>query len=283
MRGRRCVFRRRLSAWRGTPARRIPLPAVSTLEHHFMPAATPGPPARPVLICINALPVEREKQLQEDKKQREEEARKRAELQEREQQQRKERAEREARERELKRERETHAAQLCDQLAANPTDANRVGDGVPYESLREQARQAVENCQIAAKQSPNELRFQYQWARALQTIDRDKAFDMMRQLVKKHYPAAFDNAGWLFITERKNFTDAVSHFRMGVQLGDPDSMVSLVEMYDRGHASPRHEREARNALLERAARLGHLGASERLGREQAKAAEVERQRALQQD
>ena len=79
-------------------------------------------------------------------------------------------------------------------------------------------------------------------------------------LVKKRYPAAFDNTGWLFYT-RHNIPEAVNHFRMGAQLGDPDLMVSLVEMYDRGHARPRSQDEVKVALLERAARLGHAGAA----------------------
>ena len=160
-----------------------------------------------------------EKRLQEDKEQREEVTRQRTERIEQEQ---KKRAEREdEREREL--ERQTKAAKACDALAANPTDQHRVTEGVTYEALKGQAREAIESCELAAKQSPAVLRFQYQWARALQTIDREKALEKLRELVKKRYAAAFDNAGWLLITQRKNLEEAVYHFRTGAQLGDPDS------------------------------------------------------------
>ena len=77
------------------------------------------------------------------------------------------------------------------------------------------------------------LRFQYQLARALQHIDKERAFALLQQLTQKRYPAAFDNLGWLFLA-RRNIAQAVSHFRIGAQLGDPDSMMSFVEMYDTG-------------------------------------------------
>ena len=126
------------------------------------------------------------------------------------------------------------------------------------------------------------LRFQYQLARALQHIDKERAFALLEQLTKKRYPAAFDNLGWLFLA-RQNIPQAVSHFRTGAQLGDPDSMMSLVEMYDRGHAAPRSQEETKIVLLERAARLGHPGAARGLEVEQEKYEQVEQQRAFQQE
>jgi TPR repeat protein len=83
-------------------------------------------------------------------------------------------------------------------------------------------------------------------------IDKDRAFALLEQLTNRRYPAAFDNLGWLYLA-RDNIPQAVSHFRVGTQLGDPDSMVSLVEMYDKGHAAPRNQDETKIALLERAA------------------------------
>jgi TPR repeat protein len=104
----------------------------------------------------------------------------------------------------------------------------------------------------------------------------------LQQLTQKRYPAAFDNLGWLFLA-RQNIPQAVSHFRTGAQLGDPDSMMSLVEMYDRGHAAPRSQEETKIVLLERAARLGHPGAARGLEVEQEKYEQVEQQRAFQQE
>ena len=92
----------------------------------------------------------------------------------------------------------------------NRTDQHRVGAGVSYETLDANAGQVAEYCELAAKQAPSELRFQYQ-ARALQHIDTERAFAILQPLVKKRYPAALDNAGWLFYA-RRNITEAVNHF-----------------------------------------------------------------------
>jgi hypothetical protein len=44
---------------------------------------------------------------------------------------------------------------------------------------------------------------------------------------------------------------------MGAELGDPDSMVSLVDMIDRGVFNPPNSIYAKMALLRKAAELGH--------------------------
>jgi hypothetical protein len=172
----------------------------------------------------------------------------------------------------------------CDELAANPMDQNRkAGEkGVTFEALKEQAREAIEACESASKQSPNELRFLYQRARALQTVDRPKALELLKILITKRYPAAFDNVGWLLITERKDYAEAAKHFRMGVQLGDPDAMASLAEMIVKGHAAPKHEGETIE-LLKRAARLGHVGAARALEQEQQPPPELGPQRSIQRE
>ena len=164
---------------------------------------------------------EREKKLEEDRQKRELEAKKRAEQIEQDRQRRLEQEANAQKERELKRQKESQAAQLCDQLAGNPTDTHRVGPGVSYDTLESNASQAAEYCELAAKQAPSVLRFQYQLARALQRIDKERAFALLEQLTKKRYPAAFDNLGWLFLA-RHNIPQAVSHFRIGAQLGDPE-------------------------------------------------------------
>jgi hypothetical protein len=226
--------------------------------------------------------VERERQLEQKKKEGELEAQKQAERIERDRQRRLQQEENAQRERELQRQKESQAAQLCDQLAGNPTDPQRAGPGISYDALEANASQAIEYCELAAKQAPSVLRFQYQLARALQRIDMDRAFALLEQLAKRRYPAAFDNLGWLYLA-RHNIPQAVSHFRMGAELGDPDSMVSLVEMYDRGYTAPRSAEETKIALLERAARLGHPRAARGLEAEQQSYQQMEQQRAFQQE
>src|SRR5262249_45878065 len=55
----------------------------------------------------------------------------------------------------------------CDRLAANPSDRGKPPSvpGVPYDSLKNQAKQAIEACGLAAQQNPAELRYEYQMAR----------------------------------------------------------------------------------------------------------------------
>ena len=155
----------------------------------------------------------------------------------------------------------SQSEQRCDLLAANPNDQNRVGEGVPFDVLKSQAKDAVEACENAIKQNPTEPRLQYQLARALQFSDRKRAFPILQKLISQRYPAAFDNIGWVFYFDQKNPESAVASFRSGVQLNDSDSMVSLAEMIDRNHTAPRSPAETKLALYHRAAQLGNAAGS----------------------
>ena len=55
------------------------------------------------------------------------------------------------------------AARQCDQLAANPTDPRKASEGVSYEALKSQAKEAVEACTQAVQQFPTEVRYQISW------------------------------------------------------------------------------------------------------------------------
>ena len=124
---------------------------------------------------------------------------------------------------------------------------------------------------MAVKRLPSELRLQYQLARALEFVDRRKAFEAQKRLVELRYPAAFDNAGWLYINLDRNHAQAVKLFRLGAQLGDPKCMMSLAEMIEKDYATPSNANETIAALYARAAKLGHPRAQEKLeaGRENA--------------
>ena len=131
------------------------------------------------------------------------------------------------------------AAEECDRLAANPYDRQKSVSvpGVSYSNLQGRAKEAAQACEKAVHGYPNERRFLYQQARALQYVDRSKAFSIHQQLVRLRYPAAFDNLGWLYVTERNDEGSAIGHFRAGANLEDPDLMVSLAEMIIRGRPS----------------------------------------------
>lgn len=151
------------------------------------------------------------------------------------------------------------AGDRCDQLAANPTDPRKpiTTPGVPYNSLREQADEAVRVCQQAMASTPDELRYRYQLGRALQFSDRARAFVIHKELARRGYAAAFDNLGWIYFADRSDPQEAVRQFIAGAQAGDADAMVSLGEMIDRGHYTPPHATDAKLFLFKRAAELGH--------------------------
>jgi hypothetical protein len=148
----------------------------------------------------------------------------------------------------------------CDRLAANPTDARKIGEGVPFEALKYQADQAYDACTKAVAASPTELRYQYQLGRAAQFKDKKQAFDIFFRLVQANYPSAFDNLGGMYLWDRKDATTAITLFKRGSALGDADSMVSLVDLIDKGMIPTPNPEQTKLALLQRAAELGHAGA-----------------------
>jgi hypothetical protein len=170
----------------------------------------------------------------------------------------------------------------CDRLAGNPTDARKVGDGVPFDTLRLQADEAIDACTQAVQQFPAELRYQYQLGRATQLRDRKKAFEMEAALVRQRYPAAFDNLGWMYLFDKKDPVSAVQYFKMGSQLGDGDSMVSLAEMIERQYFNPPNSYDMKLALWRKAAELGHAGAAKALELEAAKTEQLQNQQLNQQ-
>jgi TPR repeat protein len=177
----------------------------------------------------------------------------------------------EAKKREDERRFLSEAASRCDALAANPHDPRRVGEGVAYDSLKPYAEEAIKNCEVAAAQAPAELRFKYQLARALEQTNRPKAMPLLQDLVARGYPAAFDNLGWIYLTDKKDIRQAVNLFERGVRAGDPDSMVSLAEMINRGYADVANPAQAKMELYSRASQLGNDDAARAYQSELAKA------------
>jgi tetratricopeptide (TPR) repeat protein len=167
----------------------------------------------------------------------------------------------------------------CDRLAANPSDQRKPPaiPGVPYDSLMNQAKQAIVACTLAVRQSPTELRYQYQMARAMETEASDKALEIHRKLAGLGYPVAYDNLGWLQIKLYKNYAEAIKYFKAGSQLRDPDSMVSLVEMIDRGYVPTDRPQELKYQLLRTAADLGHQGAQVQIREDEQNLSAAQRQ------
>ena len=123
-----------------------------------------------------------------------------------------------------------------------------------------QAKDAIAACALAVQQSPTEPRYEYQMARAMETEAPEKAFEIHNKLARLGYPVAYDNLGWLEIKLHKNFGEAIKDFEAGSQLQDPDSIVSLVEMIDKGYVPTDRPQELKCQLLRKAGDLGHQGA-----------------------
>jgi len=167
----------------------------------------------------------------------------------------------------------------CDRLAANPSDRGKPPSvpGVPYDSLMNQAKQAIETCALAAQQNPAELRYEYQMARAMEAEVPEKAVEIHKKLTGQGYPAAYDNLGWLMVKLYKNYGEAVTYFKTGSRLQDPDSMVSLVEMIDKGYIPTDRPHELKYQLLKTAADLGHQGAQVQIREEEKNLTPAQRQ------
>jgi hypothetical protein len=160
----------------------------------------------------------------------------------------------------------------CDRLAANPTDARKAPSvpGVQFKQVRENLNAALQACSSAAQSYPNELRFRYQYARALQARDKKAAFQIFAQLAKANYAAAYDNVGWILISENNDYENAIKAFERGYALGDADCAVSLFEMINREKWAPENAGQLKITLLEKAAAAKHAGAIIALPIERAK-------------
>lgn len=160
----------------------------------------------------------------------------------------------------------------CDRLAANSTDKRKhpSAPGVPFKQVRENINAALSACADAVKSFQNELRFQYQYARALQIRDKKGAFTLFLKIAENGYPAAYDNVGWIQISENNDYEAAIRAFQKGYELGDADCAVSLFEMIEREKWKPENEKQVRITLLEKAAAANHAGAVVALPIERAK-------------
>lgn len=171
----------------------------------------------------------------------------------------------------------------CDQSGANPNDPRKPQNvpGVPYELLRANPKDALDACRNALARFPQEARYKYQFARALDVDEPDKAIPIYKQLIHENYPAAYDNLASIYI-RKQNITAAVSVLKSGVTANDPDSMVTLVSLIEQGYLPVGNPTAATFALLQRAAQLGHSGAQRALERKRLDFENEQRKQAFQQ-
>ena len=119
----------------------------------------------------------------------------------------------------------------------------------------------AEWCEKAIKIDPA-LRLRYQLARSYQSITRKKpkARQLLDELVRKNYPAAFDNLGDLYL-EDHDIETAAQMYSIGIRLGDPDAAFSYAVLMKR-----EGNMQAAIRALRKAASLGHERAREILQR-----------------
>lgn len=176
-------------------------------------------------------------------------------------------AEQRAREAELEAAKEKQLAGAeCDRLAANPTDAKRAADGVPFDQLKGIADQAIEACTRATQVYPDEKRYLYQLGRATYFRDKKRASEIFTTLVSARYAAAFDNLGSYLLYDKRDMTAAIPIFKQGIALGDADSMVTLADLMDKGYV-PQTPSLNKWTLLNSAAQLNHSGAQKAVAKE----------------
>ncbi|MDJ0943315.1 MAG: tetratricopeptide repeat protein [Kiloniellales bacterium] len=121
----------------------------------------------------------------------------------------------------------------CDRLGANPDDPSRVSPGVYWSVLDGNAAEAA--CRRALEQDPTEVRFVYQYGRALARLDRnDEAIAYLSQAAEAGYLIAYTTLGAIFHFVTLDYAEAASWYRQGAELGSPSAQVLLGDLYRRG-------------------------------------------------
>ncbi len=159
-----------------------------------------------------------------------------------------------------------NAGDNCDKAAANPTDKNRPSSfpGVEYRDLRDTAKSAADACAMAATEHPDEPRYRYNWARALEFIDPQQAISVYAGLVQQNYAAAYDSYAGLVWHRQRNLRAAIELYATGARLGDPSAMVSLAYLIQHNLYHVSDPLQTRSALLTAAAQAGDQHAQDLL-------------------
>jgi len=144
---------------------------------------------------------------------------------------------------------QTPPVQDCDRLAAHPLDPRRAVPGVAWDDL--DAGKAIAACQAAVRAYPDELRFEYQLARAVDRAgETDRAFPMYRFLANEGYPAAQLAVGLMYNDGiggvAADAAMAAGWFKQAAERGHPEAQRLLGLMYVKGAGV---ERDAGQALI----------------------------------
>ncbi|MDO9417082.1 caspase family protein [Pararhizobium sp.] len=156
----------------------------------------------------------------------------------------------------------TAEANDCDRLAANPHDPMRISSVPGVAATEMNAPEAIKACEAALAEYPDEVRFQFQYGRALYTAKRyDEAIVVLTKAAEKQELAAMNNLGILRLSGPKsvqNKSEALRWFTRAADLGYADSASALGVMYHTGDGVEKNIAEARK-WHERAVEKGQLG------------------------
>lgn len=151
----------------------------------------------------------------------------------------------------------------CDRLAANPTDAEKVGAGVSFDQI--DASRGVIACRAAVARHPGVRRFEYQLGRALlRGGQHDEGLTLSNRLFASGYMAAGYSVGHYYYWMARDHERAFSVYRQMADRGDATAQLQVGYMYDLGEGVPQNDEEAA-AWYRRAAAQGNVEAQHNLG------------------
>jgi TPR repeat protein len=188
----------------------------------------------------------------------------------------------------------------CDQLADEPLDAQRVGDGVVFEEI--QVNQALPVCEAAAARQPARARYQYLYGRVLDAAKRypeavaqytaadragygyasfalagfyqdgtsvpkdlEKTLSLYFRAGNAGIADAFDEGGVIYAQEDPpDYREAKSWFEHAVQGGSADGYADLGRLYEKGLGVNRDDAMALS-LFSEAAKRGSPDGTYRVG------------------
>lgn len=125
---------------------------------------------------------------------------------------------------------------ICDNLAGNPLDPNRITPGVAFAKI--DARAAIAACQSAFKADPDNARLNYELGLALtKASDYAQAHQAYRAAADRDFAAAEDDPGGMYLTGHgvpKDASKAVAWFRRAADQGLAPARYALGLMYAEG-------------------------------------------------
>jgi len=148
----------------------------------------------------------------------------------------------------------------CDRLAAHPSDADRIGNSVSFETLKSQTSEALEACRQAVSDNPGLSRFEFQLGRVLDALQQfEEAVEWYQKAADSNYTAAMFNLAVSYDDGEgvtKDQATANRWYRKAADQGRSSAMWNLAINLDEGKGGPHDAKGAADYLL-KAFKAGH--------------------------